>query len=111
MKIFSTKKLFDFPDWHQGIDFGNPRTPDSKSGEKYTGITNTLQKKLDALSVKEAKIYEKLSKDKNAKFKARKHVMSPVQEVDGMEALSLISIAMDRIRKNKSDTGGIIIYV
>ena len=99
------KHLKLFEDWHFGIEFGK-RRDDIKEPRK---LSKADQDKIDALNKKEEKIYLKLEKDKNAKFKAKKHVMSKIESVSGKEALSLISDAKSAI--NRGVTSGIIVYV
>lgn len=100
-----------FPDWHSGSDFGNPRTPSGETAKKYTDISATLQKKIDAFEKKRDKIIAKLQNDKSLEVSVKQGTMRKIEKVGAKEALSLINKAIDTLRRTKSHAGGIIVYV
>lgn len=105
------ESISDIPDWFSGSDFGVDRRVSKKTIDKYSNIPTRIQNKIDSFEKKKSIIMSKWELDNAFKVTVKRHVMSKSEKVDPREAIKLCDQAIDRLRTNKSDAGGIIIYV
>ena len=100
----------DRPDWSSGSDFGNPRRASEATIKKYTGITKSVQTKIESFEKKKLIILEKWRKDPNLNIAVRKKHMENTTKVSAREAIDLCDKAINHLRVSK-DNYGIVVYV